>query len=542
MTKLSASLSSSFSRVVKRSLVIFFFFFLLMAGWLVIWSLISVSSLKQLQFDQSARQAQMALAVTKPINFISNNQLSLMTTWQAGLKLVTLLPEWNKYLTSSNINSTSSEETQLLPPQFMTQTFAGLDQISQHQSKIKLFSQLTPKPMANFLNFWQAHSPELKTLISDYLLNDHTILLVFQNSHELRATGGFMGSYALLKTKSGQIESLVVEDIYDADGQFTGFVSAPPGVQEYLSSARGMRLPDSNWQAEFSQSAQNILQYFALGNRSNIDTVMAVNHSVLENLLQLTGPVYLPDYHQTITAETAVNLLENRPGAFFAGSGQKKHLISQLLNQMMLKTEDLTTDDWSKLLALLPRFVSQKDLQIYSIQPKLQAKLEQLNLTGSWTWPENTDLIGWVESNVGINKVNKYVTRSLEIELKQYQTQIFAQFDNTDSLQYTNYQRVYIPSQWQVVSVVDHQKEIVDWHLEIIELASGQTVGEIGFLMLVPGYGQQAISLVFDRRNNPLTEGKKVYLPKQSGLPPVPITITRTESTVTLVWEKDEIL
>ncbi|MFH1967142.1 MAG: DUF4012 domain-containing protein [Patescibacteria group bacterium] len=542
MTKLSASLSSSFSRVVKRSLVIFFFFFLLMAGWLVIWSLISVSSLKQLQFDQSARQAQMALAVTKPINFISNNQLSLMTTWQAGLKLVTLLPEWNKYLTSSNINSTSSEETQLLPPQFMTQTFAGLDQISQHQSKIKLFSQLTPKPMANFLNFWQAHSPELKTLISDYLLNDHTILLVFQNSHELRATGGFMGSYALLKTKSGQIESLVVEDIYDADGQFTGFVSAPPGVQEYLSSARGMRLPDSNWQAEFSQSAQNILQYFALGNRSNIDTVMAVNHSVLENLLQLTGPVYLPDYHQTITAETAVNLLENRPGAFFAGSGQKKHLISQLLNQMMLKTEDLTTDDWSKLLALLPRFVSQKDLQIYSIQPKLQAKLEQLNLTGSWTWPENTDLIGWVESNVGINKVNKYVTRSLEIELKQYQTQIFAQFDNTDSLQYTNYQRVYIPSQWQVVSVVDHQKEIVDWHLKIIELASGQTVGEIGFLMLVPSYGQQAISIVFDRRNNPLTEGKKVYLPKQSGLPPVPITITRTESTVTLVWEKDEIL
>lgn len=513
-----------------------------MAGWLVIWSLISVSSLKQLQFDQSARQAQMALAVTKPINFISNNQLSLMTTWQAGLKLVTLLPEWNKYLTSSNINSTSSEETQLLPPQFMTQTFAGLDQISQHQSKIKLFSQLTPKPMANFLNFWQAHSPELKTLISDYLLNDHTILLVFQNSHELRATGGFMGSYALLKTKSGQIESLVVEDIYDADGQFTGFVSAPPGVQEYLSSARGMRLPDSNWQAEFSQSAQNILQYFALGNRSNIDTVMAVNHSVLENLLQLTGPVYLPDYHQTITAETAVNLLENRPGAFFAGSGQKKHLISQLLNQMMLKTEDLTTDDWSKLLALLPRFVSQKDLQIYSIQPKLQAKLEQLNLTGSWTWPENTDLIGWVESNVGINKVNKYVTRSLEIELKQYQTQIFAQFDNTDSLQYTNYQRVYIPSQWQVVSVVDHQKEIVDWHLKIIELASGQTVGEIGFLMLVPSYGQQAISIVFDRRNNPLTEGKKVYLPKQSGLPPVPITITRTESTVTLVWEKDEIL
>jgi len=540
VTKLSALPSSNYGRVSRWLLLVVLILFLLIGGKVVNQSLDSFAKLKNGQIDLSASQAQKALIIIKPLNLITGHRISFLAAWQAGLDLETLLPDWIKYLSYAQTSQNQAEDA-VLSAKLISQTCADIDQLSLYLPRIFWAQKLIPKPVLAVFDYWQNHQAELRSLISYYLNNNHTILLIFQNSHELRASGGFMGSYALLKTKSGQIESWVVEDIYDADGQFTGFVTAPHGVKEYLSSAKGMRLPDSNWQAEFSQAAPTILQYFALGDRSNIDTVITINHSVLEDLLKVTGPIYLPDYHQVITSETAINLLENRPGNFFAGSGLKKHLISQLITQIKLLFEDFGTEEWTTFFELMPKFISHKDIQIYSIQPDIQAHLEQLGVTGTWPWPKDADLVGWIESNVGINKVNKYVTRTLEITLSQYQTQITAQFHNADSLQYVNYQRVYVPNQWQIVSVVDQNREIVDWHQELVELTDGQVVREIGFLVITPGQSQQTVSLLFDRRNDPKTSGKEIFMPKQSGLPPLPVTLIRDDLSQTVMLESDQV-
>src|SRR3989344_5583158 len=51
------------------------------------------------------------------------------------------------------------------------------------------------------------------------LSEDKRYLLLFQNSNELRATGGFIGSYAEVSFHSGRLEDLIIDDIYNSDGQ-----------------------------------------------------------------------------------------------------------------------------------------------------------------------------------------------------------------------------------------------------------------------------------------------------------------------------------
>src|SRR5579859_7780532 len=99
---------------------------------------------------------------------------------------------------------------------------------------------------------------DINTLAQILLTNTHRYVILFQNSEELRATGGFMGSYALVELQNGRLTKLDIQDIYQPDGQFYGFVEAPPGVKDYLSSGKGLRLPDANWSPDFPTSAAAI--------------------------------------------------------------------------------------------------------------------------------------------------------------------------------------------------------------------------------------------------------------------------------------------
>ena len=58
---------------------------------------------------------------------------------------------------------------------------------------------------------------------------DKRYLLVFQNNSELRATGGFIGSFALVDFSNGRLEKIEVPPggSYDTEGGLTTLVRAP---------------------------------------------------------------------------------------------------------------------------------------------------------------------------------------------------------------------------------------------------------------------------------------------------------------------------
>ena len=67
---------------------------------------------------------------------------------------------------------------------------------------------------------------------------------------ELRPTGGFIGSYAIMTFDKGRLAEIVVNDVYTADGQLKGHVDPPEPIRKYLGEG-GWFLRDSNWDPDF---------------------------------------------------------------------------------------------------------------------------------------------------------------------------------------------------------------------------------------------------------------------------------------------------
>ena len=120
-------------------------------------------------------------------------------------------------------------------------------------------------------------------------------IVLLQNNYELRASGGFMGSYAVLNFGSTGLETWKVENIYVPDGQLKGHVTPIKPIQQAFRTG-DWRLRDSNWEVDFPKAAKDIEWFFNKGGEENIDGIIAINFSLFENLVKILGNINVTDY------------------------------------------------------------------------------------------------------------------------------------------------------------------------------------------------------------------------------------------------------
>ncbi|MCD4694071.1 DUF4012 domain-containing protein, partial [bacterium] len=128
-------------------------------------------------------------------------------------------------------------------------------------------------------------------------------LVLFQNSNELRPTGGFLGTYGILKVKNGEIIKFDTHDIYHMDMPVEGVLEIEPPleIKKYLNDKWYMR--DANWSPDWPTSARKIEWFYheedkllPLKNKVNdfegeFDGVIGVTPELVTDLLSLVGPV-----------------------------------------------------------------------------------------------------------------------------------------------------------------------------------------------------------------------------------------------------------
>lgn len=424
-------------------------------------------------------------------------------------------------------------------------------------------------------------SLDLETGLDYFLTGSKSILIVFQNSDEIRATGGFMGSYAKLDFQDGLLNEINIQDIYQPAGQFKGFVPAPPGVAEYLSSGNGLKLSDANWWPDFPESAQAVLNYFAWGKQTEVAGLFAVNLVVAEDLLRVVGPVYLKDYETIVSAENLATVARADRSDFFPGSHQKAHFLTLLFNQLQFKVSEFKLTDFFQLLQLLSRRLQTKDIQFYSPVEKIQTLAVKYGLSGQTNfqpkiWGDfKTDLIQptslqplylqLVESNVGINKANTNISRSVTAQILTNQLQLQIDFSNknpqtnatisaskilnkpelTNGLGYVNYQRLIISPFMKLVSLTTSEGVISNWHESLVTW-SGLTLKQIGFLVTVPESSQEQITFILEPDSSaPVTNLLNLpglTLQKQAGLPVTPYELVWGSQHQNLVLETDSFI
>lgn len=419
-------------------------------------------------------------------------------------------------------------------------------------SNSSLLQSILPYQITQFLPEIEQQYTGLTTVLDELTATSQTWLILFQNSDELRATGGFTGSYALLTITDGVISELVFEDIYDADGQFQGYVTAPPGVAEYLSSNNGLRLPDANWHPDVPQSVRQQLDFFALGRKQGIAGVITINLPLAERLLQVTGPISIPDYQTFISAQNLHQALREERDPFFAGAIQKKHILSQVVKQAILKLSNLPARQQLELIEIFKTSAQQKELLAFSRNQTLQELFAKWELTGAINTQHAEYFFGLVESNVGINKANRQVQRTVKLELQERRSLITITFANNNSPDtpvpengakdngYVNYQRLLIPPSWQVRSVSTAGEELETWQTDTIATSFGQQLQQVGYLVPVPE--QTTRTTTIELTHPPLAAPSSLQLYKQPGLAATPYTITFGEQTQQLLLEHDQVI
>jgi len=358
-----------------------------------------------------------------------------------------------------------------------------------------------------------------------------TYLVLFQNNMELRPGGGFIGSYGILPINNGKIGKLQVNDVYSADGQLTQAVQPPYGLQRYLGVSHWF-LRDSNFDPDFTRDAAQAAQFLQLETHQKVNGVIAIDTTFLKNLISVVGPVTLPDYNVTVTPDNFYLLTEtNAEKNFFPGSTQKKDFLTSLTNALMEKFAAEKQIPYEKFAQMIVSSIQQKDLLMTFSNPGVQNVYTVNDLSSSlWdgrTYEQNTlyDFFGVIDANVGTNKANYYVKRSISQSTSiddagGQQTTATVTYDNTSTKtspfggDYRDYVRFLVPANAVLDSVSINNKQVQTSPAvtdPAIFTASGftpppglevdqeqeQQESTIGFFFIVPAGATETVSIAY---------------------------------------------
>ncbi|EKD42832.1 MAG: hypothetical protein ACD_72C00561G0006 [uncultured bacterium] len=207
-------------------------------------------------------------------------------------------------------------------------------------------------------------------------------LLVFQNPSELRPTGGFLGSIAVMDIKDGKIINLDVPagGSYDLQGQLDQFIEPPTPL---LLVNKRWEFQDSNWFPDFPASAQKMMWFYRHSRNITVDGVIAINSTVLERLLAITGPISDDKRGLTLSSENALvtiqKIVEEGPEK---KDHRPKQIISDLAPQFIDRFTNSQPKDLVPLIVNLQEALSKKEVQAYFTDQAAQTAITDFGWSG----------------------------------------------------------------------------------------------------------------------------------------------------------------
>ncbi len=207
-------------------------------------------------------------------------------------------------------------------------------------------------------------------------------LLVFQNPNELRPTGGFVGSIAIMDVKDGKMIKLDVPagGSYDLQGQLNEFIEPPTPL---LLANKRWEFQDANWFPDFSASAQKMMWFYRHSRNVTVDGVIAINASVLERLLAISGPIIDENRGLTLSTDNALPIIQN---VVEEGPEKKDHkpkqILSDLAPQFIEHFKNSQPKDLIPLTISLQEALSKKEVQAYFTDQTAQAAMDEMGWSG----------------------------------------------------------------------------------------------------------------------------------------------------------------
>ncbi|MFA6416852.1 MAG: DUF4012 domain-containing protein [Patescibacteria group bacterium] len=318
----------------------------------------------------------------------------------------------------------------------------------EYRAKFLTLASQTKSLSTNLDNFVSA-ADKMREVFG--LSKDKRYLLIFQNNSELRASGGFLGSYALLDMSGGKIKNLEVPGggSYDTEGGMSVKVKAPRPL--WLVNPL-WHFWDANWWPNWVRTSQNLMWFYEKSGGPTVDGVIGITPTVVERLLEITGPIDLTeDYGLVIdsnnfweTVQTVVehkNLEKTNPGAtadFKEASGFKESTTTidfsvpleqgldknvdnkpkKIIGDLMAKIletlpQKLNRDSLVKIISAFEDSLAEKQIMFYFTDPALESEVSARNYGGEIkNAPRDYLLV--VNTNIAGQKSDRKIIEKIE--------------------------------------------------------------------------------------------------------------------------------
>lgn len=279
-----------------------------------------------------------------------------------------------------------------------------------HQDNIALLQSQVPEVVSSMNEFLQF----VDTLA--YLLGgDGTMryLALFQNNTEIRATGGFVGSFAEVDIDNGAIADLTLPGggTYDIQGQLKEFVEAPNPLA--LINPR-WEFQDGNWFPDFPTSAKKMQWFYEHGGGPTTDGVIAVNATFLEKLLAVIGPVDIPEYGVTLDAENFLFTTEKIVEIDHGTTATPKAFLGDLAPLILEKIQNADTALLLQVIAVVEQGLQERDIQLYFRDNDAQRVVHDLGFDGGIAQTAG-DYLMVVNSNIGGGKTDVVIDQVVDV-------------------------------------------------------------------------------------------------------------------------------
>lgn len=245
-----------------------------------------------------------------------------------------------------------------------------------------------------------------------------TYLFLFQNNHELRATGGFIGSYALLDVNAGKLRRFFVDGIFNPDGQLKENIVPPKPIQKISA---GWSLHDSNWFPDFPASAEKAMFFYEKTGGPTVDGIITLTPEVLRRLLEQVGPVELPEYGVTIDAGNFISAIQEEVEVNYdKEENEPKRILGDLTEVLLQRflSFDHPKETW-QLGNSLADLLNERHILIYSRNPDMQRLVRAAGWSGEVLSAPH-DYLSVIHSNINGYKTDGVIDESIvhEVEIE----------------------------------------------------------------------------------------------------------------------------
>ena len=243
-----------------------------------------------------------------------------------------------------------------------------------------------------------------------------TYVLVYQDNNELRSTGGVIGAVAVLSFNNGKLTSYEVYSADELDQKIPGVIEPPESLAKYLGEKQWFFV-DANWDNQGEKAGERVAWFLEKALGFKPDGVVFIDNQGLKQLISPGETINLPEYNEVLNSK---NLDEKV--IFYTAANPKK--TNEYLAEVLKSVLDASFSQQKDIFQALNAGLESQDIILTQFDKNQQSLFNRFLWSGDVVRPKcpslfnnqacQVDSLAQIESNIGLNKVNYYLTREIK--------------------------------------------------------------------------------------------------------------------------------